>query len=84
MDDSKEHAIRVMLPNGNTLVFNECNDGLYHLNIRNINKDIMYYSCLKTFNKIILILHIGKLAYFYNSKLDSQVKLLSNPSLPMI
>ena len=51
MDTSTEHTIMELVPNGNTLVFKDCNDGLYHLNIKNINKDIMAYSCLQTVNK---------------------------------
>ena len=60
MDTSKEHPIKALLKNGNYLVFNECNYGLHHLNINDINKDVMYYSCPKTFNKK-QISHAGKL-----------------------
>ena len=53
IDNSKEYEIKVSLSNGNTLVFRECNDGLYHLNIANINKEVMDFSCLQTVKKHI-------------------------------
>ena len=43
MDTSKEHAINMSLPNGNILVFRECNDVLYNLKVNNINKYVMAY-----------------------------------------
>ena len=51
MDTSEEHAIKMSLPNGNKLVFKECNDGINNLNINNINKDVVAYLCLQNFNK---------------------------------
>ena len=51
MNNSKELAINMLLPNDNYLVFKDCNYGLYHLNINNINKGLMADSCLKTVNK---------------------------------
>ena len=50
MGTSKEHTIKVLLPNDKYLVFKECNYGLYHLKINDINKDVMNYSCLQNFN----------------------------------
>ena len=50
MDNSKEHEIKVSLINVKSLVFKECNHGLYHLNIHNINKDAVDYSCLPNVN----------------------------------
>ena len=89
IDTSKGNAIKVSLPNGNSLVLKECNYGLYHLNIDNINKDIMHYSCLKMLIKTKHISHAGKLQDqkkldFYNRKLNGQVTLTSNPLLPII
>ena len=50
MDPSKENEIKALFTNGNTLVFKGCNDGLYHLNIKDIKRDVMDYSYLQTFN----------------------------------
>ena len=51
MDTSKEHAIKASLPNDKTLVVKECNDGLNNLNINDIKKYVMAYSCLQIINK---------------------------------
>ena len=48
---SKEYTIKVSLKNGNTLVLKLCSYGYYHFNISNINKDVIFDSCLKTVNQ---------------------------------
>ena len=88
IDTSKEHSIKVLLPNINSSAFKEWNDGLYHLKINEINKDVMYDSCPQIFNKKH-IPHVGKLweqknPDFYNRKLGDQVTLLSNKLSPII
>ena len=59
MNTSKSSAIRKSLSNGKYLELEECNDGLYHLNINVITKFVMAYSCLLTIKK--LNSHAGEL-----------------------
>ena len=89
MYTSKEHAIKVLLPNGSSLVFSDFNDRFYTLNMNEINKDVMAHSCLQTVNQNKTHFTRRKVvesekSRFYNSKLDGEVTLLSNPSFPII
>ena len=61
MYTSKEHAIKVLLPNGSSLVFSDFNDRFYTLNMNKINKYVMAHLCLQTVNKKKHISHAGKL-----------------------